>query len=447
MESATDDPYPSLIFLAELADISTLYIVVNGVVFIFLILLSGMISGSEVAFFSLEPGDLDECRENDTPANRAVLKLLDHPRRLLATILIMNNLVNIAIVTLSTFFTWNLVGTQSTEGKIVVTMTAIVTFVILFFGEVVPKNFATQNNLRFARTTAKLLLFLRGLFRPMSYLLINVTNIIEKNVERKGHDITVDQLNQALEMTVGEETTEEEKGILKGIVNFSTLSVKQVMQSRMDIIAVDIEDGFHELMDRINKSGFSRIPVYRETIDKIEGILYVKDLLPHIEKEEDFEWQQVLRPGFFVPENKKIDSLLKNFQDKRVHMAIVVDEYGGTAGLITMEDIIEEIVGEINDEFDDNDVAFNKLDDSTYIFEGKTSLNDFCKIIDVEPGIFDEVKGESESLGGLLLELHSKLPRAGEKVEFGPFLFTAVAVDNRRIKRVRVFMKKTPVTT
>ncbi len=440
MESATDDPLPGLILLADLANVSTLYIVVNGVVFILMVMLSAMISGSEVAFFSLQSENLQECKDNDSPANRAILKLLEKPRHLLATILIMNNLINIAIVTLATFFTWELIGSRNTEGKIIITLTAIVTFVILFFGEVVPKNFATQHSLRFARMTAKLLLVLRKFFKPISYLLINVTNIIERNVERKGHDISVDQLNQALEMTVGEETSEEEKGILKGIVNFSTLSVKQIMQSRMDIVGVDIEDSFHELMDLINKSGFSRIPVYRETIDKVEGILYVKDMLPHIEKEEDFEWQKILRPGFFVPENKKIDTLLKNFQDKRVHMAIVADEYGGTAGLITMEDIIEEIVGEINDEFDDDDVAYNKLDESTYIFEGKTSLNDFCKIVQAEANVFDEVKGESESLGGLLLELHSKLPRAGEKIEYGQFLFTAVAVDNRRIKRVRVFI-------
>ena len=265
--------------------------------------------------------------------------------------------------------------------------------------------------------------------------------MIESQVEKKGHNITVDELNQALEITTGDETTEEEKGILKGIVNFSTLTVKQVMKSRMDVTAFDIEMDFHELMDKINKSGFSRIPVYNETIDKIEGILYIKDLIAHIDKEDDFKWQILLRPGFFVPENKKVDALLKDFQEQRVHMAIVVDEYGGTSGLITMEDIIEEIVGEINDEFDDEDVAYNKLDNSTYIFEGKTSLNDFCKIVGVEPSTFDDVKGESESLGGLLLELNATLPRGGEKIKFDQFLFTIVAVDLRRIKRVRVLIK------
>ncbi|KOF04527.1 hemolysin [Roseivirga seohaensis subsp. aquiponti] len=442
MESATDDPYPSLALLALAQDVSTPYLVVNGVVFIFLVILSALISGSEVAFFSLNDDQIDECKNDDSPASRLIIQLMERPRHLLATILIMNNLVNIAIVTLTTFVTWEIIGEKTSEGTIVVALTAVVTFVILFFGEVLPKNFATQNNLKFSRATARMLFFFEGIVKPVAYVLIKFTQLIEKRVKKKGHNITVDELNQALEMTTGDDTTDEEKGILKGIVNFSTLTVRQVMKSRMDITAVDIEVDFHELMDKINKSGFSRIPVYNETIDKIEGVLYIKDLLSHVDKEEDFKWQELMRPGFFVPENKKVDSLLKNFQDKRVHMAIVVDEYGGTSGLITMEDIIEEIVGEINDEFDDDDIAFNKLDNNTYVFEGKTSLNDFCKIMEIDPYYFDQVKGESESLGGLLLELHSKLPRAGEKIKFDKFLFTIVAVDVRRIKRVRVLINR-----
>lgn len=442
MEVPTDDPYPSLGLLAQITEVSLPleYILINAGVMALLILMSALVSGSEVAFFSLSHEDLEDCKEDPSPANKAILKLVGDRRRLLATILIMNNLINVAIVTLATFFTWRLVGTKTPGGEIITILTLIVTFVILFFGEVVPKNYATQHNLRFARMTARMLMFFRWIFKYLALLLMNVTSVIERNVERKGHNITVDELNQALEMTTDENTTEEEKGILKGIVNFSTLTVKQIMRSRLDITAVDVEHDFHELMDKINKSGFSRIPVFNETIDKIEGILYIKDLLAHLEKEDDFKWQELLREGYFVPENKKVDSLLKDFQDKRVHMAIVVDEYGGTSGLITMEDIIEEIVGEINDEFDDDDIAYNKLDASTYVFEGKTSLNDLCKIIEVDATIFDDVKGESESLGGLLLELHSKLPRAGQKIEFGPFLFTVVAVDQRRIKRVRIFV-------
>lgn len=445
MEVPTDDPYPpSLSLLVHILQnqVTITYVLVNALVFVLLIVMSALISGSEVAFFSLNDEDIEGCKENPDAKNTAILKLLGKRKELLATILIMNNLLNVAIVTLATFFTWQLVGTKTPGWEVFATLTVVVTVVILFFGEVVPKNLATQHKLSFARRTSRMLIVLERIFRIMATLLIRFTNVIEKNVDKKGHNITVDELNQALEMTTDENTSEEEKGILKGIVNFSTLTVKQIMKSRMDITTVDIEYDFHELMDLINKSGFSRIPVFNETIDKIEGILYIKDLLSHIEKEEDFKWQELLRPGYFVPENKKVDALLKDFQDKRVHMAIVVDEYGGTSGLITMEDIIEEIVGEINDEFDGDDVAYNKLDASTYIFEGKTSLNDLCKIIEVDATIFDEVKGESESLGGLLLELHSKLPRAGEKIEYGPFLFTIVAVDARRIKRVRIFVNQ-----
>ncbi len=443
MDLPTDDPEPSLVLLSQFVELSSSYVIINGVAFILLILASALISGSEVAFFSLDNTQLSQFKDENSASGNAVIKLLARKRYLLATILIMNNLINIAIVTLATFFTWTLVDTKTPEGTVVLTLTIVVTFIILFFGEVVPKNFANQHNDTFAKTTAKGLLFLEKLLRPFSFLLITVTNVIERNVEKKGQNLTVDELNQALEITTGEDTTDEEKGILKGIVNFSTLGVKQVMKSRMDITAVDIELDFHELMDKINKCGFSRIPAYNETIDKIEGILYIKDLISHIDKEDDFSWQALLRPGFFVPENKKVDALLKDFQEQRVHMAIIVDEYGGTSGLITMEDIIEEIVGEINDEFDDEDVAYNKLDNSTYIFEGKTTLNDFCKIVEVEPALFDKVKGESESLGGLLLEINSTLPRAGEKIAFENFLFTIVAVDARRIKRIRVLIKPT----
>ena len=288
MEVPTDDPYPSLSLLVQITEASLPadYLIINGVIMLLLIFMSALISGSEVAFFSLSAEDLERCREEPSPANNRIIKLVGDRRRLLATILIMNNLINVAIVTLATFFTWRLVGTKEPEEVVIGIMTAIVTIVILFFGEVIPKNYATQHSMRFARLTAPMLGFFRYIFKYLALLLMNVTSVIERNVERKGHNITVDELNQALEMTTDENTSEEEKGILKGIVNFSTLSVKQVMRSRMDITAIDIEIDFHELMDKINKSGFSRIPVYNETIDKIEGILYIKDLLSHIEKED-----------------------------------------------------------------------------------------------------------------------------------------------------------------
>lgn len=404
-----------------------------------------MISGSEVAFFSLSAEEVEECRKSPKSTDQHIVKLLDYPKNLLATVLILNNLVNVAIVTLSTYATWQYFG-PSTGGWMVASLTAVVTVTILFFGEILPKQYAIQNSLSFAKKTGTSLYYANAFFKPFAKLLMAMSSIVERRLKRKGYNVSVDELNHALEITTSNETTTaEEKGILKGIVNFGTLSVKQVMRSRLEITAIDIEVDFHDLMDKINKCGYSRIPIYRETIDNIEGILYVKDLLPYLEHEENFEWQKLLHKGFFVPESKKIDTLLREFQDKRVHMAIVVDEYGGTSGLITLEDIIEEIVGEINDEFDDNDVHYNKLDDNTYVFEGRTSLNDFCKIVDEDSSLFESVKGESESLGGLLLEIHSKLPRAGEKIYFDQYVFTVVAVDNKRIKRIRVF-KKTPAT-
>ncbi len=408
--------------------------------------MSGLISGSEVAFFSINANQISQFKQSKDPIESRIYNLIKNPRRLLANILILNNLVNVAIVTLSTFLTWQIYGAEAEEGVIVAVLTMVVTIAIIFFGEVLPKVYANQNNIGFAKKTSLLLSLAQYTLKPLTFLLMSFSNILEKRIEKKGYTISVDELNQALEITTEKEATEEEKDILKGIVNFGTLSVKQIMKSRLDITAFDIELDFHELMDKINKTGYSRIPIYKETIDKIEGILYIKDMLPYIDNDETFNWQKLLRHGYFVPESKKIDDLLKDFQEKRVHMAIVVDEYGGTSGLITMEDIIEEIVGEINDEFDEDEIAYNKLDENTFVFEGKTTLNDFCKIINEDPSIFEEVKGESESLGGLMLEINNKLPRAGDKIRYERFLFTVVAVDNKRIKRVRVLMQAKPVT-
>lgn len=423
----------------------TSYLLTISIVLALLLVCSAMISGSEVAFFSLSPKDIEECRSGSQASEHQVVALLENPRMLLATILILNNLVNVAIVTLSTYATWQYFG-KSTEGTLIVVLTTVVTVAILFFGEILPKQYAIQYSLNLARSMAGTLRVFTQLLKPLSITLMSFSRLVEKHLEKKGYNVSVDELNQALEITTQHDktATEEEKGILKGIVNFGTLSVKQVMRSRLDITAIEIDTDFHELMDIINKTGYSRIPIFRETIDNIEGFLYVKELLPHLGEEETFSWQNLLHKGFFVPESKKIDALLRDFQEKRVHMAIVVDEYGGTAGLITLEDIIEEIVGEINDEFDESDVRYNKLDDNTYVFEGKTSLNDFCKIIDEDSALFEEVKGESESLGGLLLEIHSKLPRAGEKINFDKYVFTVVAVDSKKIKRIRV-LKKLPI--
>jgi gliding motility-associated protein GldE len=400
---------------------------------------SAFISASEVAFFSLKGDFLDRCRTSDEPADKNIIELLKKPRLLLATILICHDFVNVAVVTMSTFLMWEMTATRKPAETVVGIVTFAVTFALTFFSEIVPKVYATQHNLSFARKVGRIWKVMQSIWRPVSWLLLTMSLVVERRVEKKGYSTTVEELNQALELTTENSgTTEEEKDILKGIVNFGTLTVKQVMKSRVDISAVDGELNFTELMEQVNKFGFSRIPVYRETIDTIEGILYTKDLLPYLDEVENFKWQKLLRPIFFVPETKKLDSLLKDFQSKHVHMAIVVDEYGGTSGIVTLEDLIEEIIGDINDEFDEVNVGYQKVDEHTFIFEGKISIHDLCKALDVDSSMFDDVKGESESLGGLILELHSALPKAGDQVAFDRFTFTVLNVDKKRISRVRV---------
>jgi len=439
--ASLDEP-PSSTLLAELLSSSPdPFVVASFITIGVLLFFSAMVSASEVAFFSLKADDLDRCRESDDPKDKNIIFLLSNPRLLLATILIMNNFVNVAIVTLSTFLMWELAATRTPTEIIVLIVTFSITFAITFFGEIIPKVYAAQRNLFYSRLMSGVWKVLQRVFIPISWLLLKMGNVVERRFEKKGYSTTVEELNQALELTTeNDETTAEEKDILKGIVNFGTLTVKQVMQSRMDLSAVEYDLSFKELMDQINESGFSRVPVYKETIDKIEGVLYIKDLLPFLEEPENFKWQKLIRPGLFVPETKKLDSLLKDFQNKRVHMAVVVDEYGGTSGLITLEDLIEEIIGDINDEFDEENASFVKIDENTFVFEGKTSLHDFCKSIDVESNSFDAVKGESESLGGLILELNSAMPKVADQITYDRFVFTIVSVDKRRIKRIRVLI-------
>jgi gliding motility-associated protein GldE len=416
---------------------------INFLILVGLLLLSALLAGSEVAFFSLSADERAACRESESSTERTIAKMLDSPQLLLATLLIFINLVNITFITIATYVTEQIVGEEQKEGLIATLVLLVgVTFIITFFGELIPKVWAQQNNLRFAKITAPLIEIATIIFKPLSSLLLGISNIIEKKVERKGYTITADELNHALEITTGTDTSEQEKDILKGIVNFGSISAKSVMRSRRDITAFDLTFDFHELMDKINKSGYSRVPVFKETIDKIEGILYMKDLLPHIEKDEHFNWQELLHQPFFIPESKKIDDLLYDFQEKRVHMAVVVNEYGETEGIVTMEDIIEEIVGDIHDESDVEDSGYIKLPDGSYEFEGKVSLNDVCRALGIDNDYFDKVRGDSESLGGLLIELFTRLPHAGEEVEHDKFKFRISSVDTRRIKKVKV----TPLT-
>jgi gliding motility-associated protein GldE len=413
-----------------------------GVVVIFaLLFLSALVSASEVAFFSLKADDLEACRKRNSRTDRQIIALLNHPHQLLATILIANNTVNVGVVTVSTFLMWEVAHTRKPAEVVVALVTLVVTLLITFFGEILPKVYATKNNVQMAAYMAGVWTLLVWLFKPLSIPLMRLTRWAEKRFEKKGYQATMHELNQALEIaTRAEPTSTEEKKILKGIVNFGTITVKQIMRSRVDIAAVDVEKNFHEVLEMINTHGFSRMPAYRETIDKIEGILYIKDLLPHLHEPATFAWQKLLRPGFFVPETKKIDTLLKDFQQKRVHLAMVVDEYGGIAGLVTLEDVLEEIIGEINDEFDEATLEYQKIDDHTYLFEGNTSLHDVCKVLNLPPDTFDEARGESESLAGLMLELHRGLPAAGEHIRYKNFEFIIAGVDRRRIRRIKVLL-------
>ena len=433
------DPLPNLLLLAVEPSISVSSIALISFILVALLFLSAVLAGSEVAFFSLNADQRISLRESEISSEKKVSQLLDKPQQLLATLLISINFVNIIFITLANYLTSQILGVQSME-TVLVTLFILfgVTFIITFFGELIPKVWAQQNNLNFARYSAPLISFLNFIFSPLSKALLAISGLIEKRVKKKSYTLTSQELNQALEITTDENTSDREKDILRGILNFGNISVKSVMKARRDIIAFDTSMNFHELMDLINKNGYSRVPVYNETIDKIEGILYIKDLLKHIDQDENFDWLPLLHSPFFVPENKKIDDLLYDFQEKRVHMAIIVNEYGETEGLATMEDIIEEIVGEINDEFDEVEADYKKLADNVYVFEAKTSLNDFCRVFEMESTYFEKAKGESETLAGLIIELFGRIPSAGEDIEFEDFSFKVQSVDMRRIKKVRV---------
>lgn len=413
-----------------------------------LLAVSALVSGSEVALFSITSEQLKDCKESDKTVDKKIYRLLEDPKGLLATILILNNLVNVGIVTLSSFGVWQMsdqLGIPRDHPATIFVLTVAVTAAVVFFGEIVPKIYATQHNMEFSRMSAGFISASASVLRPVALPLTSVGDLLERRLRQKrGYQVSVNELNEAVELVTERERDSNAEDILKGIVNFGSKSVRQIMRSRIDIEAVDLQLDFHELMDRINKTGYSRIPVYEDSIDNVRGILYIKDLLPFLDRDEHFRWQELVRTNtFFVPEAKMIDDLLRDFQRKHVHMAIIVDEYGGTVGLVTLEDIMEEIVGDINDEFDNNEqVVYRQIDASTYIFEGKTMLNDFTRLMNLSPELFEEVKGDSETLSGLLLELFRKMPKAGEQVRFQNMLFTVVSVNERRIKSIRVFFDR-----
>lgn len=411
---------------------------------VLLLILSALFSGSEVAFFSLGPSQLHELNDSDDKSSERILDLLQSPskteasKKLLATILVANNFVNIAIVLLSTYLVDYFVNDSWNDKLTFTVQIVLVTFIIVLFGEVIPKVYATNNNVALARLMSFPLQVSKKLFYPMSTLLIRSTGFIDRRFEnQKAANISKDELEQALELTKDEERSKEEHKILEGIVSFGSIDVKQIMINRVDITAINNDTSFPDLMNMIENGAYSRIPVFDSSIDEIVGVLYVKDLLLHIRK-KDFEWQPLVRNPYFIPENKMIDDLLKEFQEKKIHMALVVDEYGGTSGLITLEDIIEEIVGEITDEFDNDDINYSKLDDDNFIFEGKTPLIDVYRLMNIDGDYIEKAKGESDSLAGFVIEQSGKIPLKGETIVFENLRFTIEASDRRKVKRIKV---------
>jgi gliding motility-associated protein GldE len=409
-----------------------------------LLALSALVAAAEASFFSFAPGDLEELRSSNSKQDERILNLIAGPKRLLATLLISVNFLNIAIVILSTNIMEGLfIFPEGSVMEIIINVVSV-TFLILLVAEVIPKIYATQNPLRTSRMLVLFVAFLQKLFYPVSSFLVFSTSITDKFITPRTHNISVDELSQALEMTADEDLPEEDHKILQGIVKFGNTDVKQIMKSRVDVTAFEYETGFKQLLEDINTHGFSRVPVYKDNLDHITGVLYTKDLLQFIDEPDTFNWQNTLRPPFFVPENKKIDDLLREFQHKKIHLAVVVDEYGGTSGIVTLEDVIEEIVGEINDEFDDDDLTYSKLDENNYVFEGKAPLNDVCRILEIDSEDFEEAKGEADSLGGLIVEIEERIPSKGEVIRFKNLLFTIESADNRKIKRVKITIDKQP---
>ena len=435
------DPLPQIITIFSASNL----IWIQSLIVVVLLIGSALISGAEVAFFSLQLKSLEDIQESDTdPALERVINQLKNPKRLLATILVANNFINIAIVLVFSALGDTLFKGIENPYLILFIEIGLITSLILLFGEILPKIYANRNALAFSKRMALLISFLdRYLLFWITYPMSQTTSFLENRLGDKKNHLSVDQLSQALELTGANETTFDEQRILEGIVNFGNTDTREVMCPRMDMFALSDTLTLEEILPLILEQGYSRIPVYHEKRDNIKGILYTKDLLPNLE-EPNFKWQKLLKPPIYIPENKKLDDLLKEFQQKKIHLAIVVDEYGGTSGLITLEDIIEEIVGDISDEFDEQDLSYSKLDDQTFVFEGKINLKDFFRVINLEDyTLFEEIKGEAETLAGLLLEMAKKFPKKGQKIKYQGYVFTIEEMEQLRIKQVKVELPKT----
>ncbi|WP_163398004.1 gliding motility-associated protein GldE [Flavobacterium fluviatile] len=426
------DPEPSLFFVSANSNL------IIGFVGIFILLfLSAIVSGAEVAFFSLSQKEIEDVLQENNPKGKIISNLLDRPKKLLATLLVANNFLNIGVVILFSFIGRDIFAAINSAVLKFILEVSVVTFLILLFAEVLPKVYASRNNIKFAKRVAYPIAFLDKLLSPVSLPMRALSLYLHQKLGKQKTNFSVDQLSQALELTDSEGTSSEEQKILEGIVSFGNTDTKQVMSPRIDVFALEISETFEEIYPKIIETGFSRIPVYRDNIDQIEGVLFVKDLLPHIDN-AGFDWTTLIREAFFVPENKKLDDLLKDFQSLKSHLAIVVDEYGGTSGLVSLEDVIEEIVGDISDEFDDEHLNFSQIDEKNFLFEGKINLKDFYRIIDVNEDIFESHKGEAETLAGFILEILGNFPKKNQKIAFENCVFVIEAVDNKRIKQIKV---------
>ena len=417
----------------------TLGAIIAGVLACLLLLVSGFASGSEIAFFSLSPSDLSELDEERTDTDIKIKQLREDSERTLATILITNNLVNVTIIMLLNYFIAHVVDFGGSYWLQFLFVTVLLTFILLLFGEIMPKVYTGQHPLRFCRRVVNGIMFCRKLFYPFASILIKSGIWADKVVRKESHTLSVDDLEQALELT-DKNDIREEKRMLEGIVRFGDETAKEIMTSRQDVVDLDFKASFAEVLRCIVANNYSRIPVYQDNSDNVRGILYIKDLLPHLSKGAGFRWQSLIRPPYFVPETKKIDDLLREFQENKVHIAIVVDEFGGTSGIVTLEDILEEIVGEINDEYDEDEKTYVRINANTFVFEGKTLLSDFYKILHVDDEIFEEVEGDADTVAGLLLEIKGDFPKLHEKIDYQNFTFEILDMEERRISKVKVVM-------
>lgn len=433
------EPFSLIIWMAIMLAINASYYhLLISLVLVTLLAFSALISGSEVAFFSITPAQIQDLKESEDKADFRVRNLLERPRLLLATILISNNFVNVSIIILFNFLMNQLLPDSSIQ-VIAVINAAILTPILVFFGEVSPKVFANQNNLFLARMTARFFKFLRGVTYPLGWLLVKTGLIIERRFENLNHEIDLDEIEKAIDLSTTDGSTQEDVEILKGIVHFGNTNVKQIMTPRVDIIAVQNAYSFGEILELVRESGYSRLPVYEETIDKIEGVLYLKDLLEHLDKGDDYLWQELIREPFFVPEAKKIDDLLREIQANRKHQAIVVDEYGGTKGLVTLEDILEEVLGEIRDEFDESfEQSYKKINKNSFVFDAKITLIDMCEALGIEEDEFEEFMAENGTLAGLILELAGELPKKESVFTYKKYVFTVLTMEKNRVGRVKL---------